>query len=127
MTEAQRIKPAAIRKTLRVRADRDKAFRVFTAQVGSWWPASHSVLKHVTESPQVDVIIEPSAGGRWYELAEDGAQYDIGRVLAWEPPGRLLLAWQLTREWAYDPEFETVVEVTFAEERVMPSGPRVSA
>jgi uncharacterized protein YndB with AHSA1/START domain len=59
------------------------------------------------------VVIEPRAGGRWYEVSENGAEYDWGRVLAWDPPARLVLAWQLTAAFEYDAGFETEVEVTF--------------
>jgi uncharacterized protein YndB with AHSA1/START domain len=110
--ETQRIAPAPIRKILRVRAPREKAFRVFAASMGRWWLKSHSLLK----APQQDVLIEPRAGGRWYERGVDGSEQDWGRVLAWEPPRRIVLAWQLDADWAYDAGFETTVEVTFAAE-----------
>jgi uncharacterized protein YndB with AHSA1/START domain len=110
--EAQRIDPAPIRKTLRVRAPQEKAFRVFTASMGKWWLKSHSLL----QAPQQDVLIEPREGGRWFERGEDRSEQDWGRVLAWEPPQRVVLAWQLNADWAYDAGFETIVEVTFTAE-----------
>ncbi len=84
--------------------------------MGSWWLKTHSVLKEVSDTPQKDVVIEPRAGGRWYEIGEDGSEYQWGRVLAWDPPGRLALAWQLSNKFVYDPDFETTVEVTFVED-----------
>jgi uncharacterized protein YndB with AHSA1/START domain len=113
MTEAQRIAPAPIRKTLRVQASRERAFEIFAARMGSWWMKDHSICR---DSPQKDVVIEPHTGGRWYEIAENGATSDWGRVLAWEPPARLALAWQLNRDFQFDPGFETTVEVTFAQD-----------
>ena len=107
--EAQRIAPAPIRKTLRVRASREKAFDTFVGGMGGWWMKSHSLLK----TPQQDVVIEPRAGGRWYEVGVDGSEQDWGRVLGWDRPDRVLLASQLTADWAYDPDFETTVEVRF--------------
>jgi Activator of Hsp90 ATPase homolog 1-like protein len=107
--EAQRISPAPIRRSLRVKASQDKAFRTFVAGMGSWWLKSHSLL----QSPQQDVRIEPETGGRWYEVGEDGSEQPWGRVLAWEAPDRVVLAWQLNAEWTYDPDFETTVEVRF--------------
>jgi uncharacterized protein YndB with AHSA1/START domain len=59
------------------------------------------------------VVLEPKAGGRWYEIGEDGQQCNWGKVLAWEPPKRLLLAWQINGNWKYDPDLVTEVEVTF--------------
>lgn len=107
--ETQRIVPAPIRKSIRVDAPQAKAFDTFVRQMGTWWLKSHSLLK----SPQADVVIEPRTGGRWFEVGEDGSEQMWGRVLEWDAPDRVVLAWQLTGEWAYDPDFETTVEVRF--------------
>ena len=109
---AQRIAPAAIRKTITVQAPIDRAFEVFASRMGEWWHKEHSIAKGTT---QADVVIEPRPGGRWYEKGADGSEHPWGRVLAYDPPRRLVLAWQLTREFAYDPDFETTVEVIFEE------------
>jgi hypothetical protein len=103
------IQPAPIRKSLVVKADVERAFSVFTSRMGSWWPRSHSTGK----SPQVDVIVEPRAGGRWYERAEDGSETEWGKVLRWQPPGHVLLAWQLDGNWHYNPACITEVEINF--------------
>jgi len=108
----QRIAPAAIRKTVTVNVPIERAFDVFTARMGSWWHKEHSIAK---DTQQMDVIIEPRVGGRWYEKGADGSEHPWGRVLAFDQPRRLLLAWQLTRDFAYDPDFETTVEVNFEE------------
>jgi uncharacterized protein YndB with AHSA1/START domain len=103
------IRPAPVRKSLTVKTDAAHAFEVFTRRIGSWWPHSHSV----GSSPQKNVVLEPRAGGRWFEIGEDGSECSWGKVLAWEPPARLLLAWQLNGDWKYDPDLMTEVEVTF--------------
>jgi uncharacterized protein YndB with AHSA1/START domain len=108
----QRIAPAAIRKSIIVNAPIERAFTVFATRMGQWWHKEHSIAKGTT---QADVVIEPRAGGRWYEKGADGSEHQWGRVLAYDPPRRLILAWQLTREFAYDPNFETTVEVNFEE------------
>jgi len=108
----QRIAPAAIRKTIEVNAPIDRAFSVFAARMGDWWHKEHSIAQGTT---QKDVVIEPHVGGRWYEVGADGSEHDWGKVLAYEPPRRLLLAWQLTRDFQYEPDFETIVEVNFEE------------
>jgi len=61
-------------------------------------------------------VIEPREGGRWYAVSEDGSECDTGKVLVWDPPRKLVLAWQITAQWQYDPEFVTEVHVTFTEE-----------
>ena len=108
----QRIAPAAIRKTIEVKAPIERAFDVFANRIGEWWHKEHSIAQGTT---QADVVIEPRAGGRWYEKGADGSEHPWGQVLAYEPPRRLLLAWQLTREFQFDPDFETTVEVLFEE------------
>ncbi|HEY5712220.1 MAG TPA: SRPBCC family protein [Allosphingosinicella sp.] len=110
--ETQRISPTPIRRTLRVNASRQKAFDTFVGGMGGWWLKSHSLLG----SPQTDVVIEPRTGGRWYEIGEDGSEKTWGKVIAWDAPGGVTLAWQLNAEWTYDENFETTVEVRFSEE-----------
>ncbi len=52
-------------------------------------------------------------GGRWYETGQDGVDTEWGRVLVWDPYGRLVLAWQVSAAFKYDPDLETEVELTF--------------
>jgi uncharacterized protein YndB with AHSA1/START domain len=105
------ITPAPIRKSVHVKAAPDRAFDVFTAGASRWWLKTHSIS--ATKSPIKDVIIEPRVGGRWFERGEDGSECEWGKVLAWEPPARLLLAWQINGEFKYDPTLITEVEVRF--------------
>ena len=98
-----------IRKQLTVDAPADRAFRVFTANMGTWWPREH----HIGAAALKDCVIEPKVDGRWYEVGEDGSTCEWGKVLAWDPPRRLLLAWQLNDRFRYDPALVTEVEVTF--------------
>lgn len=100
---------APVEKQVLVNATSLDAFSVFASQMGRWWPRGHSV----GSSPQVDVVIEPRIGGRWYERCEDGSECDWGQVLAWAPGERLLLKWQLSADWAFDPDLSTEVEVLF--------------
>ncbi len=106
------ISPAPVRKSVTVRAGPAHAFEVFTAGIGAWWPATH----HIGASPMKALIIEPGVNGRWYSICQDESQCDIGKVLAWEAPARLVLAWQLDGEVKYDPDLITEVEVTFADQ-----------
>lgn len=103
------IRPAPVRKSIFVNASPDHAFAVFTSGIGRWWPKSHKIGPADLDRP----IIEPRTGGRWYELDVDGSQCEIGKVAVWEPPARLVLIWQLTPEFIYDPELVTEVEVLF--------------
>lgn len=103
---------APVRKRIRVNADPARAFDVFTRTMKAWWPARHSINR----SPIADIVLEPRVGGRWLERGDDGAESQWGRVLAWEPPSRLVLAWQINTEWRFDPDLITEVEIRFSAE-----------
>jgi uncharacterized protein YndB with AHSA1/START domain len=106
------IRPAPVRKSIFVNAPQDRAFNVFTNGIGRWWPKTHKIGQADVDRP----IIEPSVGGRWYELDVDGSECEIGKVSVWDPPARLVLIWQLTPEFKYDPDLVTEVEVLFTPE-----------
>jgi uncharacterized protein YndB with AHSA1/START domain len=103
------IVPAPVRKSIVVKAAPERAFAVFTAGMGRWWKKEH----HLGKSPLTDVVLEPREGGRWYEVNEDESTCEWGKVLAWEPPRRVLLAWQIDADWQYDPSFVTELEIRF--------------
>lgn len=103
------ISPAPVRKEITVTASQARAFETFTRQIGTWWIKGHSI----SASGQAEVVIEPRIGGAWYEIGTSGERCDWGRVLAWEPPARLVLTWQINASWAYDPNLITEVEVQF--------------
>jgi uncharacterized protein YndB with AHSA1/START domain len=104
------IDPNSVRKTISVKAPQEVAWRVFTEQIGSWWPLSHY---KIGKAAAVDAVIEPRVGGRWYERGEDGSTCNWGSVLAWEPPTRLLLSWDINADWQYDPALKTELEIRF--------------
>ncbi|WP_069165250.1 SRPBCC family protein [Nocardia altamirensis] len=91
----------------------DKAFAFFTESFGTWWPAVY----HIGRTGMADAIMEPRAGGRWHERGTDGSECDWGRVVAWEPPNRLVVTWQINGYWQYDPDLERAgeIEVRFTE------------
>jgi uncharacterized protein YndB with AHSA1/START domain len=98
-----------IEKSVFVDMPPEAAFRLFTDGAGSWWPlASHSVAG----DDAVTCILEGRVGGRFYEVSRGGAQAEWGRVLAWEPPHRLVMSWYPGRT----PADATEVEVTFQAE-----------
>lgn len=103
---------APIRKTVSVAAAPERVFELFTTRMGAWWPKGMTI----GASPAVEVLIEPRAGGRWFERAADQAETNWGKVLDWDPPRRLLLAWQIDATWAFNPNLETELELTFAAE-----------
>src|SRR5947207_1673173 len=84
-----------------------------------WWPKSDHIGKADLDRP----VIEPREGGRWYEVDVDGSECELGKVQVWDPPARLVIIWQLTAEFQFDPDLETEVDVRFTPEG---SGTRVN-
>jgi uncharacterized protein YndB with AHSA1/START domain len=103
----------SVRKVVSVQAPQAVAWRVFTEKMGAWWPlASYKIGK----ANAVDAVIEPHVGGRWYERSDDGSMCQWGSVLAWEPHSRLVLSWDISADWQYDPTLKTEIEVRFSAE-----------
>ena len=107
MTVAVRIAP--VRKSIRVNARPQHAFDVFTSGLGRWWPLNHGIGK----TPRKGVAMETRLGGRWYELAEDGTETNVGRIIVWEPPKRFVMSWDINSQWKADTTVSSEVEVQF--------------
>lgn len=105
--------PNSVRRVVSVEAPQDVAWQVFTEQMGTWWPLA---MYKIGTANAVDAVIEPRVGGRWYERGDDGRKCDWGRVLAWEPHSRLVLSWDITADWQYDPALHTEIEARFIAE-----------
>lgn len=103
---------APIRRSFSVPLSRDRAFDIFTGRMVAWVPKEHSMLG----GPREDIVVESRPGGRWYETGADGGKCDWGFVRAWEPPDRVILVWQLSSAWTYDPAIDTEIEVRFTSE-----------
>ena len=100
---------APIVRSVEVKASPARAFALFTGDFGQWRPA----MMTIGATPAVAIEIEPKVGGAMFERAADGAVTLWGKVLAWEPPSRLVFTWQISSQWTYDPDLLTEVEVTF--------------
>jgi hypothetical protein len=102
----------SVRRSVVVPVSQDKAFEVFTADMTGWWPSEH----HIGSAPIEQIVVEPREGGRWYTRHTDGSETSTGYVAAWEPPGRLVVSWQIGADWKYDPKLVTTIEVRFVAE-----------
>ena len=96
---------------LRVKATPERAFEAFTGEIGAWWRPSG--LFETTPRPGV-LSFEPPGGdgsaGRLIETRAGGKVFEIGKILAWEPPRRLVFSW---RQANFPPDLTTEVEVGF--------------
>ena len=92
----------------------ERAFEVFTSDMSGWWPPEH----HLLEGELAEIVLEPRAGGRIYDRGTDGSECQWARVLAWDPPHRLVFSWDISLQWTVetDPERTSEVEVRFTPE-----------
>ena len=98
------------RVSVRVSVTRELAFSVFTEDIDRWWGRG----KRYRMREASTLMLQPRVGGRFTETlqgAEGARVWDMGEVLVWEPPKRLVLAWRSTNFAPEDPSTE--VEVTF--------------
>lgn len=98
---------APIRRSIHVRANAARAFKVFTEDVDTWWPRTH----HIGKSPMTRAVIEGHIGGRCYSDHEGGTESDWGRVVEWEPPRRFVMAWLIAADWSFEPDASKCSEV----------------
>ncbi|HYB38217.1 MAG TPA: SRPBCC family protein [Mycobacterium sp.] len=89
-----------------------RTFELLTTRMTEFWPREHSI----GSSETAEVVIEPATGGRWFERGVDGSECLWGQVAVWDPPREVVLLWPIGADWQFDPDFETEVEVTFAED-----------
>ena len=99
----------AVEKSVTVNVPIERAFEVFTEQIGTWWPLrTHAVDTKLSET----VVMESHVGGRLYERSSSGEEHLWGTVVAWEPPARIVYSWHPGR----GEETAQQVEITFSAE-----------
>jgi len=97
----------SVRHEIVVNAPIERAFSVFTEGFGSFKPAEHNLLS-------VDIaetVFEPRAGGRLYDRGIDGSECNWARVLAYEPPNRVVISWDIDPRWQIETDLEKTSEV----------------
>jgi uncharacterized protein YndB with AHSA1/START domain len=102
-----------IKRSVVVRRDVEQSFRIFTEEIGSWWPVEH-YSRAASDFEGQDVKVErvefqARAGGQVLEHLSNGQTLPWGDVLEWEPPKRFVLAWHPT----FSERPPTEVQVTF--------------
>ncbi len=99
-----------VRREVDVGRPQADAFELFAAAMGGWWPLG---THHLGTAAAVDLVLEPGAGGRWYERGDDGTETSWGQVLMWDPPRRLVLGWNVGSGWRREPQNYTEIVVAF--------------
>jgi uncharacterized protein YndB with AHSA1/START domain len=93
---------------LRVKAAPERAFAAFVEEIGAWWRPNG--LFQTTPRAPGRLAFEPGEGGRLTETLANGKVFEIGRIIAWEPPRRLVFSY---RQANFPPDLATEVEVGF--------------
>jgi uncharacterized protein YndB with AHSA1/START domain len=112
-TQAQQ---ASVRTQVVVEAPIERAFSVFTEDIGSWWNPDH----HILEAELAEMVFEPRVGGHVYDRGVDGSECRWARVLAYEPPDRIVFSWDINPQWQLESDLEKTSEV---EVRFIPEAP----
>jgi uncharacterized protein YndB with AHSA1/START domain len=87
------------------------AFRMFTERFGDFKPREHNLL----EAPIAETVFEPRVGGHIYDRAADGSECRWARILAFDPPHRVVFSWDISPRWQLEtnPDLTSEVEVRF--------------
>jgi uncharacterized protein YndB with AHSA1/START domain len=103
-----------VRQQIVVDAPIEHAFRVFTDRFGDFKPPEHNLLA----VPIAKTVFEPRVGGHIYDRGVDGTECRWARVLAYEPPDRVVFSWDISPRWQLetDPDRTSEVEVRFVAE-----------
>jgi uncharacterized protein YndB with AHSA1/START domain len=104
----------SVRHEIVVRAPVARAFELFTTRFDRIKPREHNIMAADIE----ETVLEPRLDGRIYDRAVDGTTCEWGRILAFDPPERLVFAWQIGPTWELeaDPANASEVEVRFVPE-----------
>ena len=107
MTQTQ----TAVHLEIVVAAPLDRAFAVFTERFGDIKPPEHNLLT----APIAETVLEPRVGGHIVDRAVDGSECRWARILAYDPPNRIVFSWDINPRWQLetDPDLTSEVEVRF--------------
>jgi uncharacterized protein YndB with AHSA1/START domain len=100
-----------VRRQVVVNAPVEKAFATFTERFGDIKPREHNLLR----APIAETVFEPRVGGHIYDRGTDGTECRWARVLAYEPPHRIVFSWDIGPTWQLEtePDNTSEVEVSF--------------
>ena len=105
----------SVTATIVVEAPIERAFAIFTDEIDTWWDRDH----HILEGELAEMVFEPRVGGHVFDRGADGSECRWARVLAYEPPQRVVISWDINTQWQLETDHERTSEV---EVRFVPEG-----
>jgi uncharacterized protein YndB with AHSA1/START domain len=114
-TETTGTAGTTVRQSIVVDAPIERAFDVFTNRFGDFKPREHNLLGGVDIA---ETVFEPRVGGHLYDRGADGSECRFARVIAYEPPHRIVMSWNISPTWQLeaDPAKASEWEVRFVAE-----------
>jgi uncharacterized protein YndB with AHSA1/START domain len=114
-TDTNATAATTVRQSIVVDAPVERAFDVFTNRFGDFKPRDHNLLGGVDIA---ETVFEPRVGGHLYDRGVDGSECRFARVLAYEPPDRVVMSWNISPSWQLetDPARASEWEVRFVAE-----------
>jgi uncharacterized protein YndB with AHSA1/START domain len=97
----------SVEASIVVEAPIERAFAVFTEDFGRFKPPEHNLL----QAEIAETVFEPRAGGYLYDRGVDGSECRWARVLAYEPPTRVVFSWDISPQWQIETDLEKTSEV----------------
>jgi uncharacterized protein YndB with AHSA1/START domain len=97
----------AVRKQIVVEAPIERAFTVFTDRFGDFKPPEHNLLG----APVAETVLEPRMGGGITDRAADGSECRWARILAYDPPDRVVFSWDISPRWTIETDQARTSEV----------------
>jgi uncharacterized protein YndB with AHSA1/START domain len=98
---------STVRSSIVVETPIERAFRVFTEDFGSFKPPEHNLLGVEI----ADTVFEPRVGGYLYDRGVDGSECRWARILAYEPPTRVVFSWDISPYWQLESDLDKTSEV----------------
>jgi len=97
----------SVHNSIVVEAPIERAFSVFTDGFGSFKPPEHNLL----DVEIAETVFEPRVGGHLYDRGVDGSECRWARVLAFEPPNRVVFSWDISPRWQIETDLDKTSEV----------------
>jgi uncharacterized protein YndB with AHSA1/START domain len=97
----------SVRASVTVDAPIEEAFSVFTEGFGRFKPREHNLL----DVEIAETVFEPRVGGHLYDRGVDGSICRWARVLAYDPPERVVISWDISPQWQLETDLEKTSEV----------------
>jgi uncharacterized protein YndB with AHSA1/START domain len=96
----------SVSTSVTVEAPIERAFKIFTEDMGTWWDADHHLVDGFER-----LEVQLHEGGRIIDHGRDGTTCSWARVLAYEPPSRFVFSWDIALDWQIETDARRASEV----------------